>query len=187
MFSAICDLRRARPATALTVAVALFLAGGIGVGSSAPLSDNDEVRESVVRVEVDNGKAIMQGTGFILNDRRIVATNNHVIENAKSIFLTFLAAGKPTAVPARVVVANPAKDMAILEATGDLFGEPVVLANYDTNPPAKVTAVGYPGAADLIMGGVVQPSIMFEPSYSVGTVARTRKWSATPGLSSKRQ
>ena len=59
---------------------ALFLAGGIGVGRSAPLPDNDEVRESVVRIEVENGKAMRQGTGFIINDRRVVATNNHVIE-----------------------------------------------------------------------------------------------------------
>ena len=135
MFRATFDLRLARLAAALMLAV-LFLAGSIDAGRSGPLSDNDEVRESVVRVEVDNGKAIMQGTGFIINDRRIVATNHHVIENAKTIYLTFLAAGKPTAVPARVIVDDPAKDMAILEATGDLFGEPVVLANYDTNPPA---------------------------------------------------
>ena len=56
--------------------------------------------------------------------------------------------------------------------TGDIFGEPVVLANYDTNPPAKVTAIGYPGAADLIAGGVVQPSICSSPPTTVGTVAR---------------
>ncbi len=166
-----CSSQLARLAAALVPAV-LVLAGDTDVVRSAPLSDNDEVRESVVRVEVDTGKTIMQGTGFIINDRRVVATNHHVIENAKTIFLTFLAAGKPTAVPAQVIVDNPAQDMAILEATGDLFGEPVVLADYDSNPPAKVTAVGYPAAADLILGGVVQPSVMFEPSYSAGTIAR---------------
>ncbi len=171
MFSAIGNMRLIRLAAALLPAI-LLLAGGIDAGLSAPLSDNDEVRESVVRVEVDKGTAVMQGTGFIINDRRTVATNHHVIENAKSIYLTFLAAGKPTAVPAQVIVDDPAHDMAILEATGDLFGEPVVLANYDTNPPAKVTAVGYPGAADLITGGVAQLSVILEPSYSVGTIAR---------------
>jgi len=170
MFSGICTKPLVR-AAALIPALLVF-AIGIDAGHSTPLSDNDEVRESVVRVEVDKGKVVMQGTGFILNDRGYVATNHHVIENAKTIFLTFLAAGKPTAVPAQVVVDNPEKDMAVLQATGDLFGEPVVLANYDTNPPAKVTAVGYPGAADLIMGGAVQASIAFEPSYSAGTVAR---------------
>jgi hypothetical protein len=170
MFSGICTKPVTRAAVLLPAL--LILAIGIGPGHSTPLSDNDEVRESVVRVEVDTGKVVKQGTGFILNDRGYVATNHHVIDGAKTIFLTFLAAGKPTAVPAQVVVDNPEKDMAVVQATGDLFGEPVVLANYDTGPPAKVTAVGYPGAADLIMGGAVQASIAFEPSYSAGTVAR---------------
>jgi hypothetical protein len=171
MFGSICKTRFARPVAVLVPALLLF-AATTGSGRSTPLSDNDEVRESVVRVEVDTGKVVKQGTGFILNDRGYVATNHHVIEGAKTIFLTFLAAGKPTAVPAQIVVDNPDKDMAVVQATGDLFGEPVMLANYDTNPPAKVTAVGYPGAADLIMGGAVQASIAFEPSYSAGTVAR---------------
>jgi hypothetical protein len=170
MFSGICTKPVARAAA--LVPAFIVLAIGIGAGHATPLSDNDEVRESVVRLEVDKGKTVMQGTGFILNDRGYVATNHHVIEGAKTIFLTFLAAGKPTAVPAQVVVDNPEQDMAIVQATGDLFGEPVVLANYDTNPPAKVTAVGYPGAADLIMGGAVQASVAFEPSYSSGTIAR---------------
>src|SRR5262245_21089088 len=85
---------------ALFVAAVLLTLPGIAL----PLTDNDEVRESVVRVEVDKGNAIMQGTGFIINDNRNVVTNHHVIENAKTIYLTFLAAGKPMAVPARVIL-----------------------------------------------------------------------------------
>jgi len=126
MFSGMCTKPLAR-AGGLVSALLVF-AAGIGAGHSTPLSDNDEVRESVVRVEVDTGKVVKQGTGFILNDRGYVATNHHVIDGAKTIFLTFLAAGKPTAVPAQVVVDNPEKDMAVVQATGDLFGEPVVLA-----------------------------------------------------------
>jgi S1-C subfamily serine protease len=85
MFSGICTKPLVR-AAALIPALLVF-AIGIGAGHSTPLSDNDEVRESVVRVEVDKGKVVMQGTGFILNDRGYVATNHHVIENAKTIFL----------------------------------------------------------------------------------------------------
>ena len=39
--------------------------------------------------------------------------------------------------------------MAIIETADDIFGEPVVLADYDTNPPAKVTAIGYPSRRRL--------------------------------------
>ena len=46
-----------------------------------------------------------------------------------------------------------------------------IWADYATNPPAKVTAIGYPVAADFVAGGLL-PTIMLEPSYSVGTVAR---------------
>ena len=42
-------------------------------------------------------------------------------------------------VPAHVVDTNPEKDIAVLEADNDIFGEPVVLADYDTNPSMKVT------------------------------------------------
>lgn len=160
-----------RRLAALLLAAFLFVMSGLD-SVSAGSFDGDEVRESVVRLEVDTGQNVQQGTGFIINDRRTIVTNNHVIAGAKTIFVTFLAAGKPTAVPAQVVTTDPEKDMAIIQTAFDIFGEPVVLANYDTAPPAKVTAIGYPSAADAITGGAVLPSIIFEPSYSVGTVAR---------------
>jgi V8-like Glu-specific endopeptidase len=146
----------------------VFIAGGTARSASF---DGDEVRESVVRIEVEYDQGTKQGTGFIINDRRTIATNNHVIDGAKQIYVTFLAAGKPTVVQARLIMTNPLKDIAIIETTADIFGEPVVLANYDTQPPAKVTAIGYPVAADVVAGGIL-PTIMLEPSYSVGTVAR---------------
>jgi hypothetical protein len=149
----------------------VLLWSGAQVALSGTLSDRDEVRESVVRIEVEHAQGTRQGTGFIINDKRTIATNNHVIEGAKSIYVTFLAAGKPTSIPARLITTDPVKDMALIETSVDIFGEPVVLANYDTNPPAKVTAIGYPVAADFVAGGML-PTIMLEPSYSVGTVAR---------------
>ena len=165
--------RIARGVRIFRVAATLVGFGAVliaGRASAAPF-DQNEIRESVVRIEVETEQGTRAGTGFIINDKRTIATNNHVIEGAKSIYVTFLAAGKPTAVPARLITTDPVKDLAIIEATSDLFGEPVVLANYDTQPPAKVTAIGYPGAADFVAGGVLA-NIIFDPSYTVGTVAR---------------
>jgi Trypsin-like peptidase domain len=136
-----------------------------------PLPDGDEMRESVVRIIVETDKGMTTGTGFIINNRRAIATNSHVVGDAKTINVAFLAAGKPTLVPAHLIAADTAKDIAIIETDTDIFGEPVVVANYPANPPERVTAVGYPGAADDIAGNPA-PGVLLEPSYSVGTVAR---------------
>jgi S1-C subfamily serine protease len=147
---------------------------GLGSASAAladPLPDGDEMRESVVRVIVETDKGMTMGTGFIINNRRAIATNSHVVGDAKTINVAFLAAGKPTLVRAHLIAADTAKDIAIIETDTDILGEPVVLANYSTNPPEKVTAIGYPGAADDIVGNPA-PGVLLEPSYSVGTVAR---------------
>lgn len=136
-----------------------------------PLPDANEMRESVVRIIVETDGGGASGTGFIINNHRIIVTNNHVVQGATSIAIGFMAGGKPVTVPARVVDTNPDKDIAIIEAASDIFGEPVVLANYQTSPPMTVTAVGYPGAADEVPGSNVA-SVLLEPSYSVGTVAR---------------
>src|SRR6185436_18744640 len=112
----------------------LFAWSGVAVAQSG-ISNRDEVRESVVRIEVEmNQGGARQGTGFIINDKRTIATNNHVIEGAKAIYVTFLANGKPTAIPARLIATDPVDDMALIETVIDIYGEPVVLADYDTKP-----------------------------------------------------
>ena len=171
MLRSIFGTRRWRLAAIFAPAF-LFVWIGIRGGAGGGISERDEVRESVVRIEVEHAQGTRQGTGFVINDKRTIATNNHVIEGAKAIWVTFLANGKPTSIPGRLIATDPVKDMALIETATDIFGEPVVLADYDTNPPAKVTAIGYPVAADFVAGGLL-PTIMLEPSYSVGTVART--------------
>lgn len=153
---------------ALALVAALGIAGSLHAASLLP---RDEMRESVVRIEVEHPQGVRAGTGFLINDKRTIATNNHVIDNPKAIWVTFLANGKPTSVPARLIATDPAKDIAIIETLSDVYADPLVLADYDTEPPAKVTAIGYPVAANFVSGGII-PAIMLEPSYSVGTVAR---------------
>ncbi len=164
-----------RQAAASTALVALVWAMSLVnvFPAEAELASRDELRESVVRIEVEHAQGTRQGTGFIINDKRTIATNNHVIEGAKSIYVTFLANGKPTAIPARLIAADPVGDMALIETVIDIYGEPVVLGDYDVAPPAKVTAIGYPVAADFVAQNTYVPTVNFEPSYSVGTVART--------------
>ena len=172
MLRSICGTRRWGLAGILAPAL-IFACLGTAAVRSAPLYDRDEVRESVVRIEVEHAQGTRQGTGFIINDKRTIATNNHVIEGAKTIYVTFLANGKPTAIPARLIATDPVGDMALIETVIDIYGEPVVLADYDTKPLAEVTAIGYPVAADFVADNSYVPTINFEPSFTVGTVART--------------
>ena len=172
MLSSICGTRRWGLAAILAPAL-IFACLGTAAVRSATLYDRDEVRESVVRIEVEHAQGTRQGTGFIINDKRTIATNNHVIEGAKTIYVTFLANGKPTAIPARLIATDPVGDMALIETVIDIYGEPVVLADYDTKPLAEVTAIGYPVAADFVADNSYVPTINFEPSFTVGTVART--------------
>jgi Trypsin-like peptidase domain len=165
------SVRYVNRCTGLAVPAFFCLLGALSTARSDPLPDGGEMRESVVRILAEGEQGTATGTGFIINNRRAIATNNHVIDGAKTISVAFLAAGRPTLVPAHLVAADPTKDIALIETDTDIFGEPVLLANYETNPPAKVTAVGYPGAADDIAGGGVA-NVLLEPSYSVGAVAR---------------
>ncbi len=149
----------------------LLMAGFAAAAKADPLPDANEMRESVVRIIVETDDGGASGTGFIINNHRTIVTNNHVVQGAKSITIGFMAGGKPVAIPARLVDSNAEKDIAIIEAATDIFGEPVELANYDTNPTMTVTAVGYPGAADEVPGNNIV-SVLLEPSYSIGTVSR---------------
>jgi hypothetical protein len=134
------------------------------------LPDANEMRESVVRIVVLTDNGVATGTGFIIDSRGVIVTNHHVIDGAKGIQVQFLAGGKPVLIDARMIAADSAKDIAIIQTSSEIFGEPVVLADYDTNPPAKVIAVGYPGAANEV--ATISSNAVLEPSYSVGTVAR---------------
>ncbi len=98
MFRSICGTRCWRLAAVLAPAF-IFVLGAAQPAHAGGISSRDEVRESVVRIEVEHAQGTRQGTGFIINDNRTIATNNHVIEGAKSIYVTFLANGKPTSSP----------------------------------------------------------------------------------------
>ena len=136
------------------------------------LPDQDEIRESVVRIEVETEQGIEHGTGFIVNDQRTIVTNNHVIAGAKSIYVTFLAAGKPTAVPAQLVTTDPVKDLAILE---DVYRH-LRRARHARglrrqsrrrrSPPSATRRRPTRSRAGCF------PASCFEPSYSIGSIAR---------------
>lgn len=127
-----------------------------------PLSEPSQAREafdtaaieaSVVRVIAPLGNPDMasMGTGWIVHGRRIVVTNNHVIDGGVSFHLATMRDGKPEVVEAKLLRRSPEKDLAVLEAVRDLPGRALPLAGYDAKATTRVIAVGFPSTADLAL------------------------------------
>jgi len=121
--------------------------------TAADAFDPAAVEASVVRVIAPQSDpdTYSMGTGWIVHGRRIVITNNHVVEGGVSFFLAVMSNGKPETIPATLLRRSPEKDLAVLEAARDLPGEALPLAGYDVPATTRVIAVGFPGTADLAL------------------------------------
>lgn len=110
--------------------------------------DIDVVDQSVVRiVAMGSGGNGSTGTGFVINDHDQIATNHHVVEGAKLLFVLVKDDEGRRRVAADVVWADKDRDLAVISAPG--LGRPFL--KLSTTTPRKhtdVVAVGFPGRAD---------------------------------------
>lgn len=110
--------------------------------------DIDVVDQSVVRiVAMDSGGGGSTGTGFVINDGDQIATNHHVVEGAKLLFVLVKDGQGRRRVAADVVWVDEDRDLAVISAPG--LGHPFL--KLSTAIPRKhtdVVAVGFPGRAD---------------------------------------
>ena len=129
-----------------------------------PLPD-DQLREqagaAVVNLQTESGS----GSGFLINGNGDVATNFHVVEGARRISVR----QGLQSVPASLVWTSPELDLAVVRLRGgELAGaRPLALALAEPNPLQDVIAVGFPGAADMIL-----TSNEATPSFTQGSVGR---------------
>jgi len=79
----------------------------------------DKLKNSVVAVHSESGK----GSGFLVDSTGLVVTNNHVVNASSYLAVQFDDQRK---VPARLVAANPDKDVAIIRYDPSAFPEGVV-------------------------------------------------------------
>lgn len=126
-------------------AVLAAVAGFFAVAFAAtPLDDEallERVLPAVVQVIVDDGS----GTGFVVSELGHVATNHHVVEGSQRFRV--VQAGRQ--VRADFVWSDPDLDLAVLRA--ELNGvAPLVLAVSPPRVLSDVTAVGFPGVADIL-------------------------------------
>ena len=103
------------------------------------------LEQGVVRVIAEFHDGYSTGTGFIVNDTGLVATNQHVVDGSQEF--TVLISGSSTSVEADLVWSDEDLDLALLRAHG-VGGVPVPLSRAPLEKGAEVLALGFPGLAD---------------------------------------
>ena len=91
------------------------------------------------------------GTGFIYNDKGYIVTNNHVVENAKAVDITFINGDRYTA---NVTGTDPFSDLAVIKINENTTGLPksLVVGNSSAlRVGDQVVAIGNPFGLDSSM------------------------------------
>src|SRR2546423_7102853 len=134
-----------RICAALLTAAVLLTAIAHGAGAF----DVKKIEASVYKIYTMRKKGIGTGTGFLVNGRRILVTNFHVVAEGEKYFVGYRDGRDGKLVEARVVDRRANIDLAVLETYEDLPGRALVLGAFEPEKLTSVVAVGYPGAADV--------------------------------------
>ena len=111
--------------------------------------DVKKIEASVYKIYTMRKKGIGTGTGFLVNGRRILVTNFHVVAEGEKYFIGYRDGRDGKLVEARVVERRGNIDLAVLETYEDLPGRALMLGDFEPEKLTNVVAVGYPGAADV--------------------------------------
>ena len=123
----------------------------------------EDVRFSIVVIEVENGDGDGLGTGVIINDQGNILTSNHVIADASNISITFADGSRSDAF---ILYAIPEQDIAMVQAFNTpAFFVPAILGNPGTARVGdEVFVIGHPfGLAGSFSAGVISG---FDRSFS---------------------
>mgnify|MGYP005711225759 FL=1 len=102
------------------------------------------------------------GSGFIIDEKGIVITNNHVIQGAEDVFVR--VNGEKN-IKAKVIGADPGMDLAVLQIESDQKFIPVKFGDSDTARIGDwVIAIGNPFG----LGGTVTAGIISARNRSIG-------------------
>jgi serine protease Do len=114
---------------------------------------------AVVLINISGAGFVAAGTGFIVDDAGYVVTNQHVIENAKSIRVT-LSSGEQY--ESELIGSDKTKDMAILKIISSRTDFPVIKLGTasDSQVGDSVMAVGFPLGLELTGAATVTDGII---------------------------
>jgi putative serine protease PepD len=112
-----------------------------------------KVSPSIVTILVDSGRESGLGSGVVLTADGLMLTNNHVISSGGTVSVR-LADGRT--VPARVVAADAAHDLALVQATGLAGLTPATFGADNVAVGDTVLAFGAPlGLEGTVTSGIV--------------------------------
>ncbi len=134
--------------------------GGLNVtvtpGSNLDLvSLYNRTRDSVVLIEVTLPTGAAEGSGFVYDSTGKIITNNHVVQDASSILVTFI---NGTIVKATLVGRDPYSDVAVIKVdVPQSLLKPLKLGSSSTLKVGQdVIAIGNPyGLADTLTSGII--------------------------------
>ncbi len=160
--------------TSALLACALALAA-----PGAMAADTNKLQQSVVQVYgwIGHG-SYGWGSGFVVNHNGTIVTNWHVVDGAQKVVVLLPGEAEPqsdddviklfnTGRQATVVNTTEARDLAIIKV-GPLPNAPLTISGVSVPKNAKVTAIGYPGAAEDLFKA---PNA--DPTITTGAVERT--------------
>jgi S1-C subfamily serine protease len=125
-----------------------------GAAPGSLISVAEQVRPGVVSVQAPRGGRTATGSGFVIDDRVHVITNNHIVTGATSVSVTG-ADGRQRS--ARVVGTDPSNDVAVLRVDPSPELRPLVLGRSgDVRVGEQVLAIGSPlGLSGTVTSGIV--------------------------------
>lgn len=147
-------------------------------------------KRAVFRVFAIRENGIVSGTGFLLTEDGVLATNRHVEAGAKSLFVFILSpdSKRAQAYSATMVIEDIDNDLALLRLDNPPADLPAPFALSEL--PAKVfdevVAVGFPAAldrpiseaADLSKVELTDPTVLenLDPNLTKGAVSKVGTW-----------
>ncbi len=158
-----------------TICLFILICTSVSADAQDAIAKADRSVVRVVVVKLNGGYAL--GSGFVVGQGGVVATNHHVVSGGASFFVFSNAGdGKLTKYDAHLLRVWPDYDLALLRVSG-LAVPPLPLATKLPPKGSAVNAIGYPGIADKVLGGEVAVG---ESTVTQGIIGRVvvAPWSA---------
>jgi len=115
----------------------------------------DHVKNSVVKISINTNMGEGVGSGFVYSEQGYIITNNHVVDNAKMITVTF---SDGMSYEADLIGRDPFTDLAVIKINADLSNiKPLRLGNSSSlRVGEQVAAIGNPfGLSSSMTSGII--------------------------------